>query len=181
MPTLNETLAFNQLPADVRAMFVGQAARRLHLPAGSALYKFTGFGVMPGRAYADMSPWWALETPVDAANDPGFSGHLRQAQAEGRSMLDYARDRFAVMLQWNSLGVPNTGLAKAVHITLKQPVYGFGGLCQRVHEAPAEGGRRIKPGREAVAPPKFRGGAYQVFIPNLPSSAVNAGRTTMVP
>ena len=98
-------------------------------------------------------------------------------------MLQYARERFAVMLGWNPLGDPGTGMAKVVRIRLRQEVYGFGGLCQRMHETvpPHRVIGRVNVNRSPLHPPIFFGGAYQYYIPNLNSAHVQPSGTNMIP
>ena len=161
MPVLNDTLVFQHEPPGVQAAFVRKAARRTLLPAGLELYKFTGFDVIPSRAGANYSPWWAAVQPLPGTADPGLDGHVAAARTAGQSMLAYARETFAVMLGWNALSLPQTGLARVVRIQLTQPVYGFGGLCQRMREA-VPPNRVVGRVNNSRSTPIFMGGAYQL-------------------
>lgn len=194
---LNEELSFPHVhpgepakSAGVHATFVGKAARRTLLPAGHELYKFTGYGVMPTRAGGDVSPWWASVVPLPGHPDPGLDGHLAAAAAAGLPVIEYAREAFAVMLNWNTLGVVQTGLAKIERIRLTQPVYGFAGACQRMRESLGAGGERRRMAHKTTAggkplvreawkspehrPPTFMGGAVQIYLPHLTTAHVTA-------
>jgi hypothetical protein len=200
MPILNEELSFLHVhpgepakSAAIHATFVGKAARRTLLPAGTDLYKFTGYGVMPTRPGGAMSPWWASVRPLAGHPDPGLDGHIAAAEAAGQTVLEYAREAFAVMLNWNTLGQPATGLAKVERIRLRESVYGFAGACQRMRESlsPEKDGSANKRyqrkltagGKEIVmhawkspthSPPTFTGGAIQIYIPNLTTAHIDA-------
>ncbi|HVK15271.1 MAG TPA: hypothetical protein VM597_41410 [Gemmataceae bacterium] len=183
MPVLNESLVFIHEPESVQAAFVGKAARRTLLPAGLELYKFTGFDVTPGRAGAHYSPWWAAVQPLAGTPDPGLDGHVAAARASGLPMLTYAREAFAVMLGWNALALLQSGLAKVVRIGLTQPVYGFGGSCQRMREA-VPAGRvvgRLNVHKSPLNPPTFRGGAYQFYVPNLTAAHLRPLGSSLIP
>lgn len=183
MPVLNETLVFAHEPAGVQAAVVGKSARRTLLMSGMELYKFTGYDVVPNRAGSNYSPWWAAIVPLPGTPDPGLDGHVAAAQAAGLSMLEYARETFAVMLGWNSLGIPQSGLAKVVRIRLTQPVYGFGGLCQRMRETinPKRVIGKVNPRQSPMNPPTFMGGAYQLYIPNLTAAHVHGIGMSLIP
>ncbi len=183
MAILNETLAFSQQPAGVQAAFTGKSARRILLPAQAELYKFTGYGVLPHRAGSNYSPWWASVQPISGSSDAGLDGHIAAATRSGQSMLAYARETFAVMLGWNSLGITQLAMAKIVRIKLRQPVYGFGGICQRMRETVPS--KRVvgtlSPNQSPLNPPIFMGGAYQLYIPNLTAAYVQASGTYLLP
>lgn len=174
MPVLNEELCFLHVhpgdparTAQVQAAFVGKTARRTPLPAGTALYKFTQFAVSGPR----VTPWWASVTPLPGFGDPGLDGHLAAARAAGLTVLEYARQRFAVMFEWNTLGGPAAGqhgLARVERVRLTAPVYGFAGLCQQMWESP----RAAQKGRILRQPVVWRGGAVQLYIPNLTPAQV---------
>ena len=183
MPILNETLAFTAVPANAKAAFVGGAAHRTLLPAGTDLYKFTGFGAVPEVGGHSYSPWWAAVLPLPGTSDPGLDGHLAAAKAAGIPILTYARDKFAVMLGWNSLGNPQSGMAKVVRIRLLQAVYGFGGLTQRQRETvdPKRVVGTVNVHKSPLNPPIFMGGAYQLYIPNLTGSTVQAVGSNLIP
>jgi hypothetical protein len=183
MPILNELLVFVHEPADVQGAFVGKAAHRTLLPAGLELYKFTGYDVVPNRAGAYYSPWWAAVQPLAGSSDPGLDGHVAAARAAGLPMLTYARETFAVMLGWNALGVLQSGLAKVVRIRLTQSVYGFGGLCQRMRETvpPQRIVGQLNVHQSPLKPPTFMGGAYQLYIPNLTAAHVQAIGSDLIP
>ena len=183
MPVLNDSLVFLHEPANVQAAFVGKSARRTLLPAGLELYKFTGYDAVPQRAGANYSPWWAPVNPLPGTPDPGLDGHVAAAKATGLPMLAYAREVFAVMLGWNSLGVPQSGLAKVVRVRLTQPVYGFAGLCQRMREVvPAHRVvGRVNVHQSPLHPPTFAGGAYQLYIPNLTAAHLLAVGSNLIP
>lgn len=182
MAHLNEDLVFIREPSYVQAAFTGGAARRMLLPACIELYKFTAYDVIPNRAGADYSPWWAAVEPLPGTSDPGFDGHIAAARAAGVPMVEYVRETFAVMLGWNALGVPQLGMARAVRIALAEPTYGFGGICQRMHETVPAG--RVKgslsSSESPLAPPKFMGGAYQLYIPNLKARHVRPLGTHLI-
>jgi hypothetical protein len=203
MPVLNEVLSFLHVhPGDparsagIHATFVGKAARRTLLPAGHELYKFTGYGVMPTRPGGGISPWWASVLSLPGHPDPGLDGHLAAAAAAELPVLDYAREAFAVMLNWNALGLLQAGLAKVERIRLTQPVYGFAGACQRMLESLGEAGERRRMRHKTTAggktlvrhawkspthnPPTFMGGAIQIYIPNLTTGHVTTVRALLV-
>jgi hypothetical protein len=183
MSLLNESLVFVHEPADVQAAFIGKAARRTLLSAGLELYKFTGYDVVPNRAGAYYSPWWASVQPLAGTSDPGLDGHIAAARSAGLPMLTYARATFAVMLGWNALGVVQSGLAKVVRIRLTQSVYGFGGLCQRMQETvpPERVVGRLNVHQSPLKPPTFMGGAYQLYIPNLTAIHVQTIGSNLIP
>ena len=195
MPILNEELSFLHVhPGDparsagIHATFTGKAARRTLLAAGTELYKFTGYGVMPTRPGGAVSPWWASVSPLAGHPDPGLAGHLAAAEAAGQPVAEYAREVFAVMLNWNTLGLTQTGLAKIERIRLTVPVYGFAGPCQRMRESLGAAGeaRRMvhksTPGGKSLvrhawkspehSPPTFMGGAIQIYLPNLTTADI---------
>ena len=183
MAVLNETLVFIHQPAGVQAAFVGKSARRTLLLAGMELYKFTGYDVVPTRAGSNYSPWWAAIQPLPDTEDPGLDGHIAAAQAAGVSMMEYARETFAVMLGWNSLSIPQLGMARVVRIRLTQPVYAFGGLCQRMRETvnPKRVIGKVNPRKSPLNPPTFMGGAYQLYIPNLTAAHVQSTGMNLIP
>jgi hypothetical protein len=181
MPILNENVVFSREPAGAQAAFVNRSAHRIQLPARTRLYKLTGYGTVSTNDR--FSPWWALVIPMPGTNDPGLDGHITAAAAAGQSMLEYGRAKFAVMLQWNALGNTQSGLAKVVEISLKQPVYAFGGFNQRMRET-VPAGRvvgTLNVHRSPLNPPIQMGGAYQYYIPNLTGTEALVVRNYMLP
>jgi hypothetical protein len=183
VPHLNEAIAFSKdAPEYVRAAFVRQSARRLPLPDGTELYKFTAFDFYPvgrdgkGQAGAAVSPWWCLVDPLPGTDDKGLDGLVAAAKAAGVPTVEYAREVLAVMFGWNALASSQLGMAKVLMIRLTKPVYGFYGQCQRMpndqaplHKAPAK------------ARPSLTGGAYQLWIPNLTAEHFVATGTHLIP
>ncbi len=185
MPALNEDLNFLHVhpgnpvaTAQVQAAFVGKSARRTLLPAGTALYKFTQWAVSNASG-ARVTPWWASVAPLAGFDDPGLSGHLAAAQQSGMTVLEYARHQFAVMFEWNTLGGPAAGqhgLARVERVRLTAPVYGFAGRCQQMWESP----RAAQKGRILRQPVVWRGGAVQLYIPNLTTTQVTVQSSNYV-
>ena len=183
MSILNETVAFATLDTHVKAAFSGGTAHRTLLPAGTDLYKFTGFDAVPNKAGASYSPWWAAVTSLLDISDPGLDGHIAAAKTAGLPMLIYARNKFAVMLGWNSLGNTQSGMAKVVRIRLLQAVYGFGGRTQRQREKvdPNRVVGTVNVNKSPLKLPIFMGGAYQLYIPNLTGATVQVVGSNLIP
>lgn len=166
MPVLNEDLVFNHAPRGVRSAFVNSSARRHRFDAGWELFKFTGYRVFSpdnkGRI-APISPWWCSVHPVPSTIIPGLDQLLQEASRLGLTPLDYAREFLAVQHGWNSLADVQLGLARIQKLRLLQPVYGFYGL---VNPQVNDRLRLKKPARRGESS-LFRGGAIQIWIPNL--------------
>lgn len=183
MAILNDDVKFNLLPDGIRNPFVGKSARRVLLPAGHRLYKFSGYDIIPvardgtGTLGTPISPWWASVEPFPGTDDPGLDGHIAAAQANNQTMLEYARRAFAVMYSWNTLSIPQSGFAKVLRIVIKQSVYGFMGHNQRMPDD-VEGLRAqmgVPSGRASLM-----GGAVQIWIPNLTADYYTAMGTSML-
>src|SRR5205085_738312 len=83
-------------------------SRRLELPAGTRLFKFTGHALFgqAGAAGRWTTPWWALVEPRPDLDDPGLDAVLDAARRSGRPLVQYVRDAYAVMFAWNTLALP---------------------------------------------------------------------------
>jgi len=184
MPILNEDVKFNLLPDGIRNPFVGKSARRVLLPAGHRLYKFSGYDIIAvtpdgrGTVGKPISPWWASVEPFPGTDDPGLDGHIAAAQAKNQTMLAYARQVFAVMYSWNTLSIPQSGFAKVLRIMLTQSVYGFMGHNQRMPDDIE--GLHAQLGVRGTRP-SLMGGAVQIWIPNLTAEYYTALGTSILP
>lgn len=172
MPVLNENLVFHRdAPAGDRRAFVGGTARRRLLVAGTRLFKFTSHDVHSRNRHDAISPWWIAVDPLDAS-ELGLDGMISQARELGQSILDYARERHAVMFEWNAMTGIQGVFVRAPVIRLRESVYGFHGRCQRMtnDRIPLSARSRkviAASSRPAASPTLLRGGGSQLWIPNL--------------
>jgi hypothetical protein len=137
-------------------MFV-HPLRRLRIEASTQLFKFTGNPLMTGGS---LSPWWAF---VDSGplGDPGLDGVLRAIRLSGQLPEQFVREWFAVMTDWNTLKISQSGFLRIQRIRLLSPVFGFYGPCQRVHD---KNQPLAHPTQDQSILP---GGAMQLCIPGL--------------
>lgn len=150
MAILNANLEFNQLEAEVRSAFPGGVAKKVSLPAGTSLFRFSG--------HDGISPWWSETADL--------LGILYAAKASGKPLFQYMRESSAVLRKWyknsmNSLFIAN----------LTQPVYGFRGVIGPQNEAAAYMDPKNKAYKQRFTKPVyFRGGNGQVYIKGLTQS-----------
>lgn len=165
MPVLNENLVFNHAPRDVRSAFVNSTAYRHRFDAGWELFKFTDYHIFtPDKktgSIRPISPWWCSVHPVPGTSIPGLDQILEEASQLGLTPLEYAREVFAVQYRWNALADMHLGLARIQKLRLLQPVYGFYGLVKpQVND-------RLPLKKPRGPAGLFRGGAIQIWMPNL--------------
>lgn len=149
---LNESLEFSALPPDVQSAFIGRCARKVLLPAGARLFKFTSHPLYGPRG---ITPWWSAVDGFDH-QDGGLDDVLQRSAGLGVDVSQFARARSAVTKQWNSM----SGLLVAELIA---PVYGFVGRCAAQPMDEAYGSKVV-----------WIGGAWQACIPNLTSQEIVA-------
>lgn len=133
--------------------------RKVLIPAGTSLCKFTQYDTFPGGSRG-VSPWWAFEHP-GPSGDRGIDAVLAEARRSDRPIAEFLRDVYAVMFAWNAMGLSQSGLLRLVLIETKVDVYGFHGPTQRVF------GKAPPLKSPAQADTRFPGGAFQLYVPNL--------------
>ena len=149
---LNNELGFCEVAPNVLDAFLGRNALVRLLFAGTKLYKHTDQPLL--RPDGTFSPWWALAEPNNP-DDPGLAGEVERAEGLGASTADFARARFAVTKQWNSM-------SNLMLVELLVPAYCLYGRCAAQRVDASEG--------KVV----FIGGGCQIWIPNLTIAHVRA-------
>jgi hypothetical protein len=146
MPLLNETISFTDLSNEVRGSFTAGQAKKVLLPAGTSLFRFSG--------HNGISPVWAETNQLGSI--------LLAAKASGKRLDQYVREKLAVLRLWNP------GMTYLIVAELTQPVWGFRGLIEKQNEAAAymnNGSSLYK--KRFTKPVFFSGGIGQVQIPGL--------------
>ncbi|MBL0870050.1 MAG: hypothetical protein IBJ18_05670 [Phycisphaerales bacterium] len=147
-----------ELEAWAKSTFTKGEARKVLLPAGFRLYKFTGGSLVDSKG--QVTPWWSARTGLDS-NDPGLDGVLERSARAGVHPREHVRARAAVKNAWNNLD----GILKVRLLTAAWGWYGRA-RHQPVDAPDGKGGFVDYP--NVV----FIGGSYQLFIPNLSASDV---------
>jgi hypothetical protein len=163
MAILNDTVVFHRdAPPDVQRAFIGGNARRVELRSGTKLFKCTGGTVMPSQLFGSVSPWWIACDPLDPS-DEGLDQMIAAAHGRNQSFEEYARSRFAVMFQWNTMASSGGAFSRIAKITLMKPAVAFYGRCQRMPDDRLPLHQSAAAGATAV----LSGGAGQLWLPNL--------------
>jgi hypothetical protein len=146
MPLLNETVSFADLRPEVRGSFSAGLAKKVLLPAGTSLFRFSG--------HNGISPVWAETSQLSSV--------LLGAKASGKRLDEYIREKLAVLRLWNP------GMTYLIVAELIQPVWGFRGLIEKQNEAAAYMSNRSPLYKKKFTKPVFfSGGIGQVQIPGL--------------
>ncbi len=161
---------FLKLDAGVRAAFLGEKARVVHLRAKTRLYKLSSYETKEND-WGYLSPWWSVVEPF-MEDDLGARGRYLEAKLNGVTMQEMVRFAAAIRIDWNDI-------EQYQEIVLNQETKGFWGLfAPQPKETPDNGNldqiaknqsKRERLDKMGVYVPETLGGieAWQLFIPNL--------------
>ena len=153
MPILNQSLEFNELPADARQAFTDSKADKVVLPAGTLLFRFSG--------HSNLSPWWS-----EVKYLPNL---LLSAKMANKSLYEYVRKTNAVLRRWD----PN--MSNLIIAKLNTDIYSFKGSISPQNEAAVymdtENVKKYK--KRFTKPVFFGGGNSQVYIKGLSDSGIS--------
>mgnify|MGYP001193103845 FL=1 len=160
---LNFNLVWSKVPMSVKGAFVEHNPRKVKLPKGFQLYKYTEFTSLVSPGNGKISEWWS---PVNFYGmDPGLDSRKSLARRLGVSVSALTRVMSAVNENWN-------GLKYQVKTELNKPVYAFWGQCKMQNRRDNKNTRAIETGKartdmKPVTTEKLPGYGWQFYIPNL--------------
>ena len=156
MDPLNHEFEFERdANEEVRLAFSGMV-RRLLLPLGIRLWKWTDHEVLPGRR---VSPWWL---PLEPERVEGFENAINLRELERQITLreggprSTLRPALAILPEWN-------GMQRMLIVNLLIPAFGFAGFAAM---------QQMNDLENQPMPVFLAGGHPQLFIPNLTSDHI---------
>ena len=159
------------LAAQYRRKFTDMVVKRVVLPSGTRLFKFTEWDIWNG---GPPSEWWALRDAQPILGAEGYAAFVRRAEQERVPLREFARRRFAVMWNWNGLGSRTSGMARVQFAHLACAVPAFHGRCAPVRQPLAVAGDE----RPDVV---YEGGDHQVHLPCMSNRELQGSAIHMIP